>query len=297
MKINEVFILEERGVLYINGEDKDTFLQNLISNDIKKVSETNSCFASLLTPQGKYLFEFIITKHKKGYFLECEKKIIDELFIKLNSYKFRSKVEILNLSNEFVVAVLSREKFLTLENSKDVLGYTTKFREDPIYLDPRHKDLGARLITNLEKLHLSLKLLELKSSNLDEYFSVSNKLGIPQINTDKLQNNLFGIECNLNELNGIDFKKGCYVGQENTARIKLKDKLSKRLFPLEVIEGDLSKDNIIHHENTELGRVLINNKFPFAIIKFKDKNFKFEKIFKCGNASIKIKKPYWFKFD
>jgi len=115
MKINEVFILEERGVLYINGEDKDTFLQNLISNDIKKVSETNSCFASLLTPQGKYLFEFIITKHKKGYFLECEKKIIDELFIKLNSYKFRSKVEILNLSNEFVVAVLSREKFLTLE--------------------------------------------------------------------------------------------------------------------------------------------------------------------------------------
>ena len=221
MKINEVFILEERGVLYINGEDKDTFLQNLISNDIKKVSETDSCFASLLTPQGKYLFEFIITKHKKGYFLECEKKMIDELYIKLNSYKFRSKVEILNLSNEFVVAVLSREKFLTLENSKDVLGYTTKFREDPIYLDPRHKDLGARLITNLEKLHLSLKLLELKSSNLDEYYSVSNKLGIPQTNTDKLQNNLFGIECNLNELNGIDFKKGCYVGQENTARITL----------------------------------------------------------------------------
>ena len=192
---------------------------------------------------------------------------------------------------------MSREKFLTLENSKDVLGYTTKFREDPIYLDPRHKDLGARLITNLEKLHLSLKLLELKSSNLDEYYSVSNKLGIPQINTDKLQNNLFGIECNLNELNGIDFKKGCYVGQENTARIKLKDKLSKRLFPIEVIEGDLSKDNIIHHENTELGKVLINNKFPFAIVKFKDKNFKFEKIFKCGSASVKIKKPYWFKFD
>ena len=203
-------------------------------------------------------------------------------------------MEILNFQ---MVLVLSKEKFLTLENSKDVLGYTTKFREDPIYLDPRHKDLGARLITNLEKLHLSLKLLELKSSNLDKYYSVSNKLGIPQINTDKLQNNLFGIECNLNELNGIDFKKGCYVGQENTARIKLKDKLSKRLFPVEVIEGDLSEDNIIHHENTELGKVLINNKFPFAIVKFKDKNFEFEKIFKCGSASVKIKKPYWFKFD
>ena len=152
--------------MYISGDDKDAFLQNLISNDIKKVNDSNSCFASLLTPQGKYLFEFIITKHKKGYFLECEKKMIDELYIKLNSYKFRSKVGILNLSNEFVVAVLSREKFLTLDKSKDIAGYTTKFRQDPIYLDPRHKDLGARLITNLEKLHLSLKLLELKSSNL-----------------------------------------------------------------------------------------------------------------------------------
>ena len=74
MKNNDVFILEERGVLYINGQDTENFLQNLISNDIKKVSDSNTCFASLLTPQGKYLFEFIITKHKTGYFIECEKK-------------------------------------------------------------------------------------------------------------------------------------------------------------------------------------------------------------------------------
>ncbi len=295
MKIDDVFILEERGILYISGDDTDTFLQNLISNDIKKVNDSNSCFASLLTPQGKYLFEFIITKHKKGYFLECEKKIIDALFLKLNSYKFRSKIELLNLSNEFVVAVLSREKFLTLDKSRDIAGYTTKFREDPIYLDPRHKDLGARLITNLEKLHLSLKLLKLKSTNIDQYYSISSEIGIPQINTDKLQNNLFGIECNLNELNGIDFKKGCYVGQENTARIKLKDKLSKRLFPVEVIDGDLNKEKIINYDKSELGKVLINNKYPFAVIKFKDKKFKFDKIYKCGDASIKIKKPSWFK--
>ena len=162
-------------------------------------------------------------------------------------------------------------------------------------MDPRHKDLGARLIINLEKLHLSLKLLKLKSSSVEKYYNISSKLGIPQISTDKLQNNLFGIECNLNELNGIDFQKGCYVGQENTARIKLKNKLSKRLFPVEVIDGSLSKDNIINHEDVELGKVLINNEFPFAIIKFKDKNFKFDKIYKCGDASIKIKKPSWFK--
>ena len=295
MKKNNVFILEERGVLYINGEDAEPFLQNLISNDVKKVNETNTCFASLLTPQGKYLFEFIIAKHKKGYFIECEKKIIDALFIKLNSYKFRSKIDILNLSNEFVVAVISREKFLTLDNSKDLVGHTIKFREDLIYLDPRHKDLGARLIINLEKLHLSLKMLELKSSSIEEYYAISSNLGIPQTSTDKLQNNLFGIECNLNELNGIDFKKGCYVGQENTARIKLKNKLSKRLFPVEVIEGNLSKENLIKYEEYELGKILINDQFPFAIIKFKDKKFKFNKTYKCGSAYVRIKQPSWFK--
>ena len=295
MKKNNVFILEERGVLYINGEDAEPFLQNLISNDVKKVNETNTCFASLLTPQGKYLFEFIIAKHKKGYFIECEKKIIDALFIKLNSYKFRSKIDILNLSNEFVVAVISREKFLTLDNSKDLVGHTIKFREDLIYLDPRHKNLGARLIINLEKLHLSLKMLELKSSSIEEYYAISSNLGIPQTSTDKLQNNLFGIECNLNELNGIDFKKGCYVGQENTARIKLKNKLSKRLFPVEVIEGNLSKENLIKYEEYELGKILINDQFPFAIIKFKDKKFKFNKTYKCGSAYVRIKQPSWFK--
>ena len=293
MKINEVYILEERAVLYITGGDAESFLQNLISNDIKKVNEETSCFASLLTPQGKYLYEFIIIKNKKGYFLECEKKIAHELFAKLDLYKLRSKVEILNLSNEFVIAVISKKKFLSLEKSQNNPGHTIRFREDPIYLDPRHADLGARLIINLEKLHLSLKLLNLKSSNIQKYYSISSDLGIPQKNTDKLQNNIFGIECNLEELNGIDFKKGCYIGQENTTRIKLKDKLFKRLFSVKVLDGNLSNDLIIKDKNYDIGKMLIFDENPFAVIKFKDKNFDFDKSYKCGNATIQVKKPSW----
>ena len=293
MNMDDVYILEDRGILYISGEDSASFLQNLISNDINKVKDNKSCFASLLTPQGKYLFEFIIVKHKQGYFLDCEKKIIEDLFLKLKTYKLRSKIEILNLSNEFVVAVLSSKKFLSLDSSKNELGHTIKFREDSICLDPRHNDLGARIIINLEKLHLSLKLLGLKSRNVNEYYSISSKLGIPQVNTDKLQNNIFGIECNLEELNGIDFKKGCYIGQENTARIKLKDKLSKRLFSVEIVKGSILDEKEIIYDNIEIGKILIFEKFPFAIIKFKDKNFNFDQNYKCGNATIKIKKPNW----
>jgi folate-binding protein YgfZ len=265
MNINNVYILKDRAVLYVTGEDVKDFLQNLISNDIEKVSDENSCFGSLLSPQGKFLFEFIIIKHKSGFFIDCEKDQSKELFKQLSIYKLRSKIEILDLSNEFVVTAFSYEKFLTLDNSKDNEGFTLRYREDPILLDPRNKSLGARLIINLEKLYLSLKKLGLKDSNIEEYYSHSHKLGIVPKDLNKLQNKLFGIECNYNELNGIDFKKGCYVGQENTARIKLKNKLSKRLLPINIIEGKLYVGESIFNNENEIGKVLIENDISFCV--------------------------------
>ncbi len=295
MNTQNVYILEDRGILYINGKDVHEFLQNIISNDINKVTENNSCFASLLSPQGKFLFAFIIIKHKSGYFLDCEKSQTESLFKQLNVYKLRSNIEIMNLSNEFVVAAFNREKFLKFENTKDISGNTIKYREDPILLDPRNKNLGARLIINLEKLYLSLKKLELKNSKVDEYYKLSHELGIPQKDMHKLQNKLFGIECNFEELNGIDFKKGCYVGQENTARIKLKNKLSKRLLPIELINGELIEGASINLGDIEIGKVLINNKYPFALVKYLDDNYNQENEYKSANAILKIKKPYWIK--
>ena len=292
---NNVYILDDRSIIYINGSDAKDFLQNLISNDINKVTDNSSCFASLFTPQGKFLYEFIVIKHKSGFFIDCEKKQSQEIFKQLNLYKIRSKVEILNLSNEFVVASFGYEKYLSMEGSKDVLGFTFKYREDPIILDPRNKNLGARLIINLEKLYLSLKKLNLKDDKIENYYIQSHKLGIVPKNLNKLQNKLFGIECNYEELNGIDFRKGCYVGQENTARIKLKDKLSKRLLPIEVISGKLLEDEKIYSNEVEIGKVLINEEYPFALIKFLDKNFDKNQIFKSKNRSFKILVPEWLK--
>jgi len=295
MNIKNVYILDDRAILYINGEDAKEFLQNLISNDINKVSDVNSCFSSLLTPQGKFLYEFIIVKHKSGYLLDCEKPQAEELFKQLSLYKLRSKVEILNLSNEFVVAAFSHEKFLTFDEAKDQPGYTIKYREDPIFLDPRNKDLGARLIINLEKLYLSLKKLDLHDANLKEYYSLSHSLGIVPKDLNKLKDKLFGIECNFEELNGIDFKKGCYVGQENTARIKLKNKLSKRLFPINVINGKLHQGESIYNNEIEIGKVLIDSDYPFALIKYLNENFDEKANFKTKEASININKPDWIK--
>ena len=110
---------------------------------------------------------------------------------------------------------------------------------------------------------------------------------------DKLSDKLFGIECNFEELNGIDFKKGCYVGQENTSRIKLRNKLSKRLLPIQLIKGNLEEGASIFNNENEVGKVLINNDQPFGLIKYLSDHFNHEAEFRSENAIFKIKKPDW----
>ena len=279
--------------MYISGEDATDFLQNIITNDINKVSNNCSCFSSLLTPQGKYLFDFIIVKHKQGYLLDCELNQIEDLIEKLIIYKLNSKVEILNLSNEFQVAAISNEKFLSLENSKNEEGHTIILRNDPFFIDPRNRKLGGRLIINLEKLYLSIKKLELKLADSKEYYDLSYKLGIPQINTKNLKEKIFGLECNFEELNAIDFKKGCYVGQENTARMKLKNKLRRRLFAVKA-DTKVSIGDSLSFENKEVGKILIDKPFPFALIKLYDPNilsFKSKEIY-IRNKKVQIINHY-----
>ena len=272
MKKDQIFILKDRGVLLISGQDSKDFLQNLVTNDINKVTETQSCFSSLLTPQGKYLFDFMIVKHKDGYFLDCELNQINGLINRLNVYKLNSKIEITNLSHKFQVTVISNEKFISINNSKNHEGTTVTYRDDPFFIDPRNKKLGARGIVNLEKLYLSIKKLELKLEDSKNYYELSYNLGIAQINTKNLQEKIFGLECNFEELNGIDFKKGCYVGQENTARMKLKNKVRKKLFAIKS-NDKLKIGSDINFNSIKIGQIVIDEPYPFGLIKIVDPDF------------------------
>ena len=103
----------------------------------------------------------------------------------------------------------------------------------------------------MEKLYLSIKKLKLTLSDPKKYYDLSHKLGVVQINTKKLQDKAFGLECNFDKLNGIDFKKGCYIGQENTARMKLKNKIRKRLLPVTYV-GDLPEASEILFKEKQL---------------------------------------------
>ena len=295
MEKNEVVTLEDRGFIQVKGAETKDFLQNIVTNDIEKVTGESTIFSSILTPQGKYLFEFFILKLKDSYLLECEKKSTIEIIKLLNFYKLRSKVDFINLNEKYVAAVISLEKFKEINNSDLSKGKTTSYQNDPVYIDPRNDKLGAKIISKLENIHLTIKQLSLTIADKKKYYNKSFELGIPQINLDKLKDKIFGVENNLDELNGIDFKKGCYVGQENTSRIKLRNKLRRRILPVQKITGEISENDIIKYKDSDVGKIMINKPYSFALIKVVDPDLKeFQNTeLVCGNSKIKIFKPDW----
>lgn len=291
METNKAYITS-KGFISVKGEDSIDFVQNIISNDIKKVTDNNCIFSSLLTPQGKLLFEFIIFKTKNIFLIECNSELIKELFNKLYNYKLRSKVEI-KIENDLIGIDIPFTKFESLNiNKLNLINYKNYL----IFEDPRIKNTLARAIIEQHKIKEFLSDLNIELSN--EKYLLEKKLfdlGVPSKDIQKLQNQLFSLEANLLELNGIDQKKGCYIGQENTARMYLKNKVNKRLFALQTISGKVKEGQKITLDNEEIGKVLIDDLFPFALIKInKDsKNLISDKELKTETASIKINIPNW----
>ena len=274
MEKNEVITLEDRGFIQVNGPEAKDFLQNIVTNDLEKVTSNSTVFSSILTPQGKYLFEFFILKLKDSYLLECEKKSTIEIIKLLNFYKLRSKADFIDLTDKYVAAIISLEKFKEINNSSLLKGSTASYQDDPVYIDPRNIKLGAKIISKLENIHLTIKKLNLKITDKKKYYIKSFELGIPQVDLNKLKEKIFGVENNLDELNGIDFKKGCYVGQENTSRIKLRNKLRRRILPVQKISGNVSESDVIKYKDHEIGKIMIDEPYPFALIKVVDPNLK-----------------------
>ena len=291
MKKDQVVILEKRGTILISGSDASDFLQNIITNDIKKVSTKKSIFAALLSPQGKYLNDFFIIKNQRGYLLDCNEGSTSELIKNLSKYKLRSNVEIKNLSSEFVVGVISYEKFEELQKELNLYENTIYYRDTPIFSDPRNKELGARIFSNLEKLYLTIKKLKLKIVDIKEYYTMAFKLGVPEKGLEHLKDQLFGLEANFENLQAIDFKKGCFVGQENTARMKLKNKLRRRLLPISSLEK-LNIGDELTYNNIKIGKILIDQPYAFGLIKIIDPDLNefIDKQLLANNKQCKILK-------
>ena len=271
MEKDQIILLKDRGLILISGEEVKNFLQNIITNDIEKVNLSTSIFSALFTPQGKYLFEFFLIQSKNGYLLDCDNKFTNEIINYLLKYKLRSKIEISDISKDYIIGLINSERFLDIQKNENKTSDTIEFRGSPLFLDPRNNNLGARIVSPLEKLYLTIKKLNLKIIKPDTYFAKAHSLGIPIKGIENLKDQLFGLEANFEELNAIDFKKGCYIGQENTARMKLKEKLRRRLLPISSTEK-LNLGEEIFYNKTKIGKILIEQPYPFGLLKVIDPN-------------------------
>jgi folate-binding protein YgfZ len=288
MEKDQIILLKDRGLISITGEDVKDFLQNIITNDIEKVNSSDTIFSALFTPQGKYLFEFFVIQSKTGYLIDCDNKFTNEIIHYLTKYKLKSKIEIRDISDGYIVGIISLEKFLDIQNKISKAENTLQYRDSPIFMDPRNKKLGARIISKLEKLHLTIKNLELKITEPNMYFVKAHSLGIPVKGVENLKEKLFGLEANLEILNAIDFKKGCYIGQENTARMKLKNKLRRRLLPVKSKAKLNLGDELVYHKSI-IGKILINEPCPFALITLFNPDFSIFKNQEINSINGKVR--------
>jgi folate-binding protein YgfZ len=273
-------VLANRGVIAVAGEDRVEFLQGLISNDVTKVAPGKAVWAALLTPQGRFLNDMFVVDAGFGtLLLETEREKAPALARKLGMYKLRSKVTVEDRSATMDVAVVFGPG---AEKHNAVPGALS-------YIDPRLPELGVRVLTPAGQAG---KMLGLPEAPLADYEALRLSLGVPDGSRDLPVEKALLLESGFDELNGVDWKKGCYMGQELTARTKYRGLVKKRLFPVKV-EGALpAPGTAIERNGEEVGEIRSGaGNRALAMLRLEA----LEGALTAGGARIVPQKPDWMK--
>ncbi|TFG88061.1 MAG: folate-binding protein [Hyphomicrobiales bacterium] len=211
-------LLADRGVLRVTGADAHKLLQGVITNNLDKAQGGAAIHAGLLSPQGKILFDFFVAADGDGFLIEAAKDRLAELAKRLGIYRLRAQVEIAE-APEFTVAA--------------AWGGAPNIPEGAIaFADPRLAELGVRIL-----LPAGASVADLGCAQAGEadYHALRIKLGVPESGRDYGLGDTFPHEALFDQLNGVDFKKGCFVGQEVVARMQHRGTTRTRVVP---VEGD-----------------------------------------------------------
>jgi folate-binding protein YgfZ len=215
-------LLPDRGVVKVVGEDARRFLNGLATNDVGKVAPGQPRFAALLTPQGKIIVDFIIAEAEPGdgagFFLDCPRALAPALVEKLNFYKLRAKVLVEDLSEALGVMALWDGAAV----SEFGLGYA----------DPRLVGLGTRVMLPSHLAQEATDDLGATLTDADAYEAHRIALGVPRGGTDFNYGDTFPHEADMDQLAGVDFEKGCYVGQEVVSRVEHRNSARSRVVPI-----------------------------------------------------------------
>ncbi len=213
--------LDDRGVIKVAGADAGKFLDGLVTCDIDRVSQERARFGALLTPQGKILFDFIVFKaegQEDAFFLDCRKAFSDDLARRLGFYKLRAKVSIENLSETLAV----------------IAGWSVPPPASEVGLvseDPRLPTLGWRAIVAAGDIG------EFADADAEAYHAHRIAAGVPEGGSDFVFGAAFPHEALMDQLKGVDFDKGCYVGQEVVSRMQHRGTARTRIVPVRYPDG------------------------------------------------------------
>lgn len=228
-------LLEDRGVLVVSGPDRRAFLQGLVSNDVEKISPKAARYAALLTAQGKYLHDFVMIETGESIWLDAEAGRLADLKRRLSIYRLRAKVSLGERGDLAVAAVFGEGALAALDLAPEP-GAARPFGAGVVLVDPRLAALGARAILPRETAQAALTEAGLGEVGSESYDRLRLSLGVPDGSRDLVLEKSILLEAGFDELNGVDWHKGCYVGQELTARTKYRGLIKKRLVPV-AIEG------------------------------------------------------------
>jgi folate-binding protein YgfZ len=231
-------LLDDRGALEIAGEDRVAFLQGLVSNDVAKSSPARAVHAALLTAQGRYLHDFFIVAVGDAFMLDAEAARLDDLRRRLSLYRLRAKVTLAAASDRFDIAAAWGEGVARALGLPEDAGAAGAAAGGVGYIDPRLSSLGARLLLPKGSAASALGALGFAEAPRDDYDRMRLALGVPDGSRDLAVEKALLVESGFDELNGIDWQKGCYIGQEITARMKYRGLAKKRLVPV-AVEGEL----------------------------------------------------------
>ena len=237
--------LPSRGAVSVTGPDAETFLQGLLSNDVRRAAPGAAVWAALLTPQGKFLFDMFVVRTAEGFLLETHRAWAGPLAAKLRFYKLRAKVEIADASENWQV-------FAAWGPNAEGLNAAGPNAAAHGFPDPRLAALGYRALVPAG----AAPPPGVAAATEAAWHLHRLSLGVPDSVTDVPQEQAFLMDSGFDELHGIDFRKGCYVGQELTARMKHRGTAKKRLLPVQ-FDGDTPPSGTpISDGDTEIGTVM-----------------------------------------
>ena len=233
--------------LEVSGLDSVSFIQNLITNDINKCIENHFLYSCLLTSQGKFFADFFIFKNKNNFIFEVHEIYFVNFINKLNMYKLRSNIKIQEIDNINSFVIFGK---IEINNNYEIFS-----------LDPRNINVGKKLIQYNSTIDTNKKIIEI---NEKKYHEILIKNVVPYSPFDLQTNKSLLLENNIDNINAISWDKGCYVGQEITARMKYRSLLKKQLYALELISGDIEIGDMV----LDLGKVVSKaNQYIFCMLK------------------------------